>query len=1237
MKFLFILACALTTACSAADAGWKMFDRRVGMFVHWGVYASLGYHEQARMRLFMPRDEYAKKALPGFTADKFRGDDLVDAAESLGAEYIVVTTKHHDGFCLWDTKATDFNAVNSPAKRDLIKELADACHRRGMKLGFYYSNPDWHHPNAYNKLSSHQTPPEAGDVPDMEKYKAFVRQQITELLSNYGEICCLFWDIPTRIEAPEMNELVRRLQPGIRINDRGWGSAGDYSTPERDLPAGKAFRRPTEACDSVGARSWGYRANEDYRTVSYCTRSIDHFLSLGGNFLLNVGPKADGTVPDEARTLLKKTGDWYRRVREAFRDVTTVETDVKADDPTVMTRRGNTVYVHCPKGLAQTGLDLRAIRILPQKAVVLNDGAPVSCDLDVIPHNYESRQRTLHLGNLAADRYANEAVVIRLDFAEEPLCGAAVVADGTDVVIPAGNGGVERSLREAAETLARAYAEATGGKLRVVTAERHDPAAKAVFLGRAAAEKAGFDLAGFKAMENVVAEKGGSVYLFGNDRLGHKGATGWQFCVLPSVRALTRFMEGRMNVRFLMPGDVGMDVAKVGRVELPAGTYDRELPKLEIGNGRFHGMMYDIANNIFGNGACHTYGGHTYPSACPVEKYYAEHPEYFALRSGKRVGVKGNPALCISNPAVEDLVVAEILKRFDNGSDIVELGQNDGLDYCQCEKCAALGKGLGFGEQFWVFHRRVAERLYRLRPDKKVQIIAYSVTSDPPKTFKGFPPNVMVEIMRYSRGELDRWNAFGVPHGFSTYIYHWGEYPQPGLSAKRTFAFCADSARTFIECGVKGVYRCGYGELFGTEGPAYYVFNRLLGDPTLNETKLVDEYCRRAYGPAAKPMLAFFRTLDDRLKLFCSKSFGPNAVELLAALYTPDALAALESSLSAAERLAETPKQKQRLALTRMEFDYAKSLGTIAHGYFAYRLQPTEANFRPLADAILARNAFIDGLYDAKGRIRPIAGWPEILPFGSFSKRMMMTNGRLGATLSTPYGWDVASMLKKGILPGSARKSLEAVRAAARPTMAEFKAGGGAWAKAAWQSLGGIQLEDVSTTTRFKVVYDAENLSVGVEADMPDDYAVKPLGRDCKPWLQDDLEVMVDPTGFAARWYHFMWNAVANSCAEQATGLIEDPLDPKYGQADEEWNGAWDYENDRANGTWRSILVVPFKTLGVTTPAPGETWTMNVGRETPPRASDKPNSHDLQLSLWNPNLESRSFVSSAAFGTVVFK
>ena len=414
-----VVVCAVALSGFAAD-GWRMFDRRVGMFVHWGVYASLGYHEQARMRLFLSREDYRKQAMPKFTAEKFNADAFVDIAESLGATYIVITSKHHDGFCMWDTRTTDFNCMQSPAKRDIIRELADACRRRGMKLGLYYSNPDWNQPNAFNILSTHQVTPEQGDVPDMEKYRAYVKAQVTELLSNYGEIVCFFWDIPTRIKSPEMNELVRRLQPGIMIDDRGWGSAGDYSTAERIPPREGAPARPIEACDSVGARAWGYRANEDYHTVGYCTRAIDRFLSIGGNFLLNVGPKADGEIPAEARTLLKRTGDWYGRVKEAFTDVETLwRKPEKEGDMYVLTRRGRTVYVHCPEGLEQSGLDLRPFSQLPAKAVVLNDGAVLKTDLAIIPRNYMTRQKTLHVGGIDADRYANECVVIRLDFSED--------------------------------------------------------------------------------------------------------------------------------------------------------------------------------------------------------------------------------------------------------------------------------------------------------------------------------------------------------------------------------------------------------------------------------------------------------------------------------------------------------------------------------------------------------------------------------------------------------------------------------------------------------------------------------------------------------------------------------------------------------------------------------------------------------------------------------------------------
>ena len=384
------------------------------MFVHWGIYSVDAWHEQERMRLRVPRGEYEKCA-ERFTAERFNADKIIDAAESLGAEYIVFTAKHHDGFCMWDTKTTDFKVTNTPAKRDVVDELAAACKRRGMKLGLYYSNPDWHHPNACNPLSTHQIPPEPGDKPDMGKYREYVKAQILELLTNYGEIVCLFWDIPTKIAAPEMNELVRKLQPGIHINDRGWGDKGDYSTPERGIPEGAVFTNLTEACNSVGAQSWGYRANEDYRTVGYLTRSIGDVLSRGGNYLLNVGPKADGTIPEEALVLLRRTGDWYRKVRESFRGVVTEPGLVEAGGA-VVTRRGETVYLHYPKGLSSTGVNARPLAKVPRRAVLLNTGTELKTELTVLPSDWKKNGESLHIYGIPADRLESGHIVIRLDF-----------------------------------------------------------------------------------------------------------------------------------------------------------------------------------------------------------------------------------------------------------------------------------------------------------------------------------------------------------------------------------------------------------------------------------------------------------------------------------------------------------------------------------------------------------------------------------------------------------------------------------------------------------------------------------------------------------------------------------------------------------------------------------------------------------------------------------------------------
>ena len=412
---------AVAFACMSATAGkqegkWNLFERRLGMFIHWGIYSVGEWHCQLQWRKPMDRANY-EKFMDRFDARNFSADAFVDVAESAGAEYIVFTSKHHDGFCMWDTDTTDYKVTNSRAKRDVIGELAEACHRRGMKFGFYYSNPDWHHPNSHNSKSTHQIPVQEGDVPDMEKYCAYVKAQVTELLTRYGEIVCFFWDIPTHIERPEMDELVRRLQPEIMVNDRGWGNKAtcDYSTPERNLKCDTVARH-VEACDSVGVQSWGYRKDEDYHTLGYLTRKIDTYLSAGGNFLLNVGPKADGTIPDESRVIMARVGRWYRSVRDSYRGVQTIPGMVKRNNA-VVTRKGDTLFVHFPKGLDANGVDLGPLDKLPKKAFVMNNAVPLKTRLEFMPKNaLQSRDETLHVWRIPADELANEGVVLQLDF-----------------------------------------------------------------------------------------------------------------------------------------------------------------------------------------------------------------------------------------------------------------------------------------------------------------------------------------------------------------------------------------------------------------------------------------------------------------------------------------------------------------------------------------------------------------------------------------------------------------------------------------------------------------------------------------------------------------------------------------------------------------------------------------------------------------------------------------------------
>ena len=398
------------------------FSKPFGMFVHWGLYAIPAWHEQVQQRRGMQRAAY-EELIASFNPQQFDPDAWLDVAASAGMTSLCFTTKHHDGFCLWDTRQTDFNVMQSPYGKDILGLLAEACQRRGVPLSLYYSIVDWHHPNYPNQGRNHELPgPEPGDTPDLERYLRFLNEQVRELCTNYGEIHGFWWDNNrTDVRDPSINEMIRKLQPNAVINDRGFDD-GDFGTPERDYDSYvnevAAFDRPTQAVESVGHESWGYKADEDYHADSYLIRSIDKILAKGGVYLLNVGPTADGAIPPEAVRILQTIGRWYAAVNVAFHPAVPAPGETENRD-VLLTRNGNNLYVHLYKPPPTSRVHLKPIRTLPKQAVLLNTGVPVETCVDFLPSEAvtdSGHHEYLRLRNLPVNDLADTVMVVQLTF-----------------------------------------------------------------------------------------------------------------------------------------------------------------------------------------------------------------------------------------------------------------------------------------------------------------------------------------------------------------------------------------------------------------------------------------------------------------------------------------------------------------------------------------------------------------------------------------------------------------------------------------------------------------------------------------------------------------------------------------------------------------------------------------------------------------------------------------------------
>lgn len=366
-KLLLFLLCLLIPAASvcaqapgtpehdAKMAWWR--EARYGMFIHWGIYSvPAGVykgHEQKRggaewimNRSKIPVAEYQQYAA-GFNPVKFNADAWVRLARDAGMKYIVITSKHHDGFAMFKTAASKFNIVDAtPFKRDVLDELAKACRKHGMKLGFYYSQAqDWNNPggSAARKLMA-----EGWDNPDAEKIDAYTQEhnghwdpaqetrsmadyidqvavpQIKELLTNYGDIAVIWWDTPTGMKkeyAQKFADILKQY-PHIITNDRLMRVpefAGDFKTPEQKIPSEDQLDGlDLEACMTLNG-TWGYRtSDQNWKSPALLVRNLMDMASYGGNYLLNVGPDALGQIPEPSIERLRAVGAWLKANGEAL-------------------------------------------------------------------------------------------------------------------------------------------------------------------------------------------------------------------------------------------------------------------------------------------------------------------------------------------------------------------------------------------------------------------------------------------------------------------------------------------------------------------------------------------------------------------------------------------------------------------------------------------------------------------------------------------------------------------------------------------------------------------------------------------------------------------------------------------------------------------------------------------------------------------------------------------------------
>ena len=405
-------------------------EAKYGLFIHWGLYSILAGEWKGRetesigewimCNFDIPVEEYEKLA-EEFNPVNWNADELVRRAkEDWGMKYIVITTKHHDGFALYDSACSDYNVVKAtPFKRDIIKELQLACEKYGVKLGFYYSQAqDWHDPDGY--MARHDN--------SQKNFREYLdrkcKPQLAELLTNYGEVCLIWFDTPmtmTEEESQELFDFVKSYQPNCLVSGRIGNNLGEYmSTGDNFIPL-----MPYEGDWEVPATlndTWGFKKNDhNWKPAEKITDLLLKINSRGGNYLLNIGPMADGTLEPSHAARIKRIGDWYNRMEGTLEEHEPDEFDYGFRSGCVAVKKNGKTYLHFADGLHATALAVKNYPGLPKKVRLMNTGEELPFALRQLPEDFDgklgkAKPASLHIRNIPVDDLAQEPIVVEIEW-----------------------------------------------------------------------------------------------------------------------------------------------------------------------------------------------------------------------------------------------------------------------------------------------------------------------------------------------------------------------------------------------------------------------------------------------------------------------------------------------------------------------------------------------------------------------------------------------------------------------------------------------------------------------------------------------------------------------------------------------------------------------------------------------------------------------------------------------------